>query len=251
MTLEEKRALLEAYDKLPQMGQRAASSKLRVHQSTLCWILQQRNEIKESAPNQDNCKRSQSGTFPEVDSAVIKWIRASHERGAVLSSAIVMTKATKFAKALGIEGDFHANDGWLTRLKKREGLVHKKLYGEGSSSDVESKEQWLEKVWPEISKNYSPESIWNCDETALYFRAVPHRTLTFTNDFSKGSKKSKDRVTALLGSSMIGEKKKVLIIGKSKKPCCFQGVSLPVGYAANKSAWMTGQIFFSVALGLG
>ncbi len=29
---------------------------------------------------------------------------------------------------------------------------------------------------------------------------------------------------------MIGEKKKVLIIGKSKKPCCFLGVSLPVDY---------------------
>ena len=78
-----------------------------------------------------------------------------------------MTKATKFAKALGIEGDFHANDGWLTWLKKREGLMHKKLYGEGSSSDIKSKEQWLEKVWPEISKNYSPENIWNCDETGL------------------------------------------------------------------------------------
>ncbi len=42
---------------------------------------------------------------------------------------------------------------------------------------------------------------------------------------------------------MIGEKKKVLIIGKSKKTCSFWGVSLPVDYAANKSTMMTGQIF--------
>ncbi len=58
MTLKEERALLEAYDKIPQMGQRVASSKLGVHQSTLCQILQQQNKIKESAPNQDHCKRS-------------------------------------------------------------------------------------------------------------------------------------------------------------------------------------------------
>ncbi len=67
-------------------------------------LLQQRNKIKEGGPNQDNRKRSQSGTFPEVDSAVIKWIRALRERGAVLSAAIVMAEATEFAKALGVEG---------------------------------------------------------------------------------------------------------------------------------------------------
>ena len=40
------------------------------------------------------------------------------------------------------------------------------------------------------------------------------------------------------------EKIKLLIIGKSAKPRCFNGIkSLYVDYYSNKRAWMTGEIF--------
>ncbi len=42
---------------------------------------------------------------------------------------------------------------------------------------------------------------------------------------------------------MTGEKRELLVIRKSKKPRCFRGVSLPVRYDANRSAWMTASIF--------
>ncbi|XP_050527813.1 tigger transposable element-derived protein 6-like [Daktulosphaira vitifoliae] len=43
---------------------------------------------------------------------------------------------------------------------------------------------------------------------------------------------------------MTGEKKNLLVVGKSKHPRCFKGVkSLPVDYSANKNAWMTQEIF--------
>jgi len=43
---------------------------------------------------------------------------------------------------------------------------------------------------------------------------------------------------------MTGEKKKLLVVGKSKRPRCFKGVkALPVDYIANKNAWMTQEIF--------
>ena len=43
---------------------------------------------------------------------------------------------------------------------------------------------------------------------------------------------------------MAGEKKKLLIVGKSKNPCCFKNVnSLPVDYEANCKAWVTGRIW--------
>jgi hypothetical protein len=39
-------------------------------------------------------------------------------------------------------------------------------------------------------------------------------------------------------------KRKLLVIGKSKNPCCFKNIKrLPVTYKANKSAWMTSTIF--------
>ncbi|XP_061379926.1 tigger transposable element-derived protein 4-like [Danaus plexippus] len=62
-----------------------------------------------------------------------------------------------------------------------------------------------------------------------------------------GGKLSKDRITVLVASSMAGEKRKLLVIGKAKKPWCFKNVKfLPVDYEANRKAWMTPDIFEKV-----
>ena len=58
--------------------------------------------------------------------------------------------------------------------------------------------------------------------------------------------KAKDRMTALVACSAMGEKLKLLVIGRSAKPRAFQGYklsSLGVTYTSNKKAWMTSQIF--------
>ena len=93
-------------------------------------------------------------------------------------------------------------------------------------------------------EKYSPCD--NADETGIiYYRALPDGTLEFSTDELSGSKKSKDRVTAMVATSMDGtDKRLLLIIGKSKQPRCFRGLSsLPLPYNFNKNAWMTGDIF--------
>ena len=48
-------------------------------------------------------------------------------------------------------------------------------------------------------------------------------------------------MTVLIGSNASGtEKLPLFVIGKSAKPRCFKNARLPVEYAANKKAWMTG-----------
>jgi len=50
-------------------------------------------------------------------------------------------------------------------------------------------------------------------------------------------------VTVLCCANMKGEKRDLLVIGKSKNPPCFKGVrSLPVDYYSNANAWMTSVI---------
>lgn len=57
-----------------------------------------------------------------------------------------------------------------------------------------------------------------------------------------GGKKSKERITVLVGANASGtEKLPLFVIGKSKKPRCFKNARIPVEYAANKKAWMTGK----------
>jgi len=60
---------------------------------------------------------------------------------------------------------------------------------------------------------------------------MPEHTYLFKNESTKGFKSSKERVTVLCCANMKGEKRDLLVIGKSKNPQCFKGVrSLPVDY---------------------
>ncbi|CAC5421861.1 unnamed protein product [Mytilus coruscus] len=82
-------------------------------------------------------------------------------------------------------------------------------------------------------------------ETGLYYMALPDDILTHKDNDVAGSKKLKDRITTLVACNMtVTDKRKLLVIGKSKDPRCFRGKkSLPVIYKINKNAWITAEIF--------
>lgn len=240
-TFAEKKALLVAYDALPKLSQRDAADRLQISQSALFSLLKNRDEILSNSCTTDR-KRQRMGKEPVVEAAVVKWIAAVREKNANLSGPVVIEKAKELAQKLN-KPDFKPTDGWFSRLKKREGIIQKKLHGEGQAADLPSRDEWMDNTWPELRARYSDENIWNADESGLYFRALPDSTLTFANDKRKGGKTSKDRITALFCCSMVGEKRKIFVIGKNKSPRCFKGVHLPVHYKANNSAWMTADFF--------
>ena len=62
-------------------------------------------------------------------------------------------------------------------------------------------------MWPKIHERYSASEVYNCDETGLYFHALPEETLFFKNDKLSGSKKSKERLAVLLTANMDGSDK--------------------------------------------
>uniref|UniRef100_H3AKG2 HTH CENPB-type domain-containing protein n=1 Tax=Latimeria chalumnae TaxID=7897 RepID=H3AKG2_LATCH len=234
LSADEKHHLLESYNSLPKTSQRDAAQKSGIPQPTLSKILKDKESIIQ---NEGDRKRMRSGKAPMVKAALIKWIRNARERNAPLSGPLVMQKAEELAVALGIT-NFKASTGWFERFKKREGIVFKKMHGEAEDADIRSREEWLENEWIEMRRDFAEEDIWNADET------LPDGTLTFKSDNKKGGKKSKERITALFICSMTGKKKDLFIIGKSQNPRCFKNVRhLPVRYAANVSAWMTGYLF--------
>ena len=231
------------------MTQREAASKLNVSQSTIQRILKERQEI-EGSVNSDR-KRFRTGKAPDVDAALIKWIHDALEKNAPLSGPLIMQKAEELARKLN-HSTFKATDGWLSRFKKRVGLVHKRLHCGGQALDTLSDDHWInmpsrdqcidtlshdlwiDRVWPELRQAYADEDIWNTDESGIYIRALPDTTLTL----------STERITALFTCSMTGDKRKLLVVGKSKAPHCFKGVeSLPVAYNASTSSWMTWNLF--------
>jgi hypothetical protein len=67
---------------------------------------------------------------------------------------------------------------------------------------------------------------------------------------SHGIKEGKDRFTALLATSAVGEKLKPMIVGRSENPRTFpkQTQQLSFYYASSASAWMTSVIFLRYLL---
>jgi len=87
----------------------------------------------------------------------------------------------------------------------------------------------------EALEKYGAENVYNADETGLYFRALPTRTLCLPGEAPAGFKKEKERITVLLTANASGSRKlKPLVIGKAQRPQCFGKASILVTYKANK-----------------
>ena len=81
------------------------------------------------------------------------------------------------AKDLGkIMKDFDSSPSWVTCWRERNFIVFKHKHDEKQDHDSEAAENWIVSVCPKIHEFYSAPEIYNCDETGLYFRALPEGT---------------------------------------------------------------------------
>jgi hypothetical protein len=54
--------------------------------------------------------------------------------------------------------------------------------------------EWLTAVWPNVLEGFADNDIFNADETGIFFRLTPDRTLKFKGERCVGGKLSKDRM---------------------------------------------------------
>ena len=97
-------------------------------------------------------------------------------------------------------------------------------------------------------EKFSPEQVFNCDETGLYFRMLPTTTLESKMEKkAPGYKKQKDRLAVMACSNASGGLKlPLMIIGKSENPRALKGInvsSIPIFYRNQRSAWMDIKLF--------
>lgn len=98
-------------------------------------------------------------------------------------------------KSSDVRGDvehFSASDGWLSRFKQRHSLVFGSVGGERASVDQDTRRNWRDGKLEDYVRQYSPDDIFNADETALYWKLLSDKTLTFKGDDCAGGKRSKD-----------------------------------------------------------
>lgn len=187
---------------------------------------------------QAGLRREKKLPFITIEEALALWVEQALQAGLNLSDDILLTKAIEFA-FLCNEEKFKGSDGWITNFKKRHNLKQYNMHGEAASAPLQNLDAMRENLRQTL-KNYSPEDIFNCDETGLFWKMRPNRTIS--NGPVAGTKQSKDRVTVLLTCNATGsEKMRPLFIHKYENPRALRGISkntLPVNYYWNSKSWM-------------
>lgn len=226
--------------------QSAVAVTYSIAKTTVNTIWADREKIKrayETSPT-NNRKRLRTATYEDVEEAVLKWFQTARSQNVPINGQLMREKALTFANKLNHES-FQCSGGWLDRFKARHGVVFRTICGEAAAVDDSVVATWLEKSLPQVIAAYEPRDIFNADETGVFYRLLPDKTLCFKNDTCHGGKQSKERITAMVCANMDGsEKLPLMVIGKFERPRCFKNIkTLPLNYKFNKKAWMTGRIF--------
>ncbi|CAF0801582.1 unnamed protein product [Brachionus calyciflorus] len=182
--------------------------------------------------------------YPELEDVLFIWFHEKREHGAIISDEILIEKAKYFGTMLNIS-NFKYSDGWINKFKKRYNISSYKLHGEAGSVDQNEINSERLKLQNEL-KEFNLDDIYNLDETALFFKMEPNKTLSDKKESDK--KIDKTRITVALCCNASGRDKiKPLVIGRFKNPRCFKNFNPEpvVSYFNNSIAWMTASIFSS------
>lgn len=214
--------------------------------TTVASIWQSRKKILEASNNKSHkIKKIRDPVRQDVDKALLEWFKNQRSSNIPITGPLLKTKAEDLARLLNEDHQFKCSTGWLERFKARHNICVGKICGEAADVNKNTVSDWLNNVWPIISKDYAADDIFNADETGLFYKLTPDSTLKFKGEKCVGGKHSKLRYTILVCANMSGtEKRKLLVIGKYENPRCMKNVkNLPVRYKANKRSWMTSIVF--------
>ncbi|XP_059940445.1 tigger transposable element-derived protein 1-like [Mesoplodon densirostris] len=255
ITLDVKLEVLRRFEVGEKLSQVAKALGLAV--STVATIRDNKEKIKASSQiatplRASRLTRHRSAVMETMERLLRVWLEDQSQRNAPLSVTVIQEKAKSLFDDLQREqgessqtAKFSASKGWFVRFKERHCLPHFK-----TNSTAPGKEA----VYPEVLKSiiqegeYTPQQVFNVDETGLYWKRMPERTFISVEEKAEpGFKSSKDRLMLLLGGNAAGDfKLKPLLVYHSENPKALEGYSkpnLPVIWRSNKRAWATRSIF--------
>ncbi|XP_004590685.2 tigger transposable element-derived protein 2 [Ochotona princeps] len=209
------------------------------------------NYANSSDPTSGLSKRKsmKSSTYEELDRVMIEWFNQQKTDGIPVSGTICAKQAKFFFDALGMEGDFNASSGWLTRFKQRHGIPKAAGKGTKLKGDETAASEFCGNFQEFVEReNLQPEQIYGADQTGLFWKCLPARTLALDTEQSTSEyRSSRERIIIMCCANATGlHKLNLCVVGKAKKPRAFKGTdlaNLPVTYFSQKGAWMERSVF--------
>ncbi|XP_043471562.1 tigger transposable element-derived protein 4-like [Leptopilina heterotoma] len=153
-----------------------------VGHSTISMIFKNKNNVEKSFnSNVLKSKRIRKSTQDSVEKCLIKWFSAMRQKRIPISGPLLIEKANLFAKEMNI--NFKCTPSWISRFKTRHNIVMGKISGESAIVDKTCVNDWLSTVWPNLRERYSADDIFNADETGLFYKMMPDKTLKYKGEF--------------------------------------------------------------------
>ncbi|XP_055377928.1 tigger transposable element-derived protein 6-like [Condylostylus longicornis] len=250
LNVKEKLKIVEEI-KEGKASRKELSIKYNVNLSTITRILQNEsnwNSIVHQNKNL-NTKRLRKGSHHDVDQAMTKWFTEKRMQNANITGPMLLEQAKKFAEILGVN-NFEPNNGWLHMWKNRENINFHRIMGEKNDANLDAARTWTSTTLKTMLKDYSPDCVFNADETGLFYKALPQGTLAFAGEKVFGGKMQKNRLTILFVCNMDGTQKYAFVIGTPKNPRAFRNKEVPLPYFSQKKAWMVSEIWNQIMIDL-
>ncbi|XP_062511724.1 tigger transposable element-derived protein 6-like [Corticium candelabrum] len=134
--------------------------------------------------------------YDDIDRAVWEWLVEARLRNIPVIGRLIQQRALVYAEQLG-HSAFSGSNGWLEKWMTRHNVRLSCLSGEAAdvvASVVDDRSRRLQSS----CEGYELRDIFNANGMSLSYRALPSRSLVVKGDKEKGSKKTKERITALL-----------------------------------------------------
>ena len=204
-TPQDKAKILDDYREFKKSGfsQADAARELNIAESTLSVMVSQEAKILRQVEECVKSIREREGNFPKIEDALWTWCEHVINNRGPLHDEVLVTQGLQIARELGIPlNEFKASQGWVYNFKKRHGLFEIILHGEAASVNQTGLNEERMRFQEMISQ-YHPDDVYNADETGLFYRMAPKRTLS--NATRAGTTVQKERISVLLGCNMSGK----------------------------------------------
>ena len=157
----------------------AIAKSLGVGKTQIQYIVRDKEAIKARWEAGENRSRKttklRQSTHVSIDEQVWDWFVDARRRNIPVTGKLIQEKALLISMKEQLE-DFQASDGWLRRWKDRHNVHLSCLSGERADISEETVNDWKKRL-PHLCEGYQAENIFNADETGLYYRALPSRSM--------------------------------------------------------------------------
>ena len=131
--------------------------------------------------------KARNCAFKDVNELVWKWFKIARSKNIPIAGRLVQEKALIFSEERNDDG-FKAANGWLEAWRKRYSVKSCVLSGEAADVSDDIIFDWSARL-PSMCEGYSLNNIFKADESGMFFRSIPYRSMVEKGDASKGGKK--------------------------------------------------------------